>query len=106
MTIKREELEVGKKYVDFSHSICTVVFIGNNVVVFTPYDNDVELVYPLDYVLSSWVKIKYEKRIDGWINIYPEDKYDLYSTKELADKYAGTKRIGCYKFNGTYEVEE
>ncbi len=45
-------------------------------------------------------KKKVKKRIEGWINFYPNNRYpnnfssEIFSTKEAADESAGSARLG------------
>ena len=72
-----------------------------------PTDENPDLYWDRPKIISpEKPKRKVKKTIEGWLNVYPEHGYDLHSSKEQADKYAGVKRIGCYKFIGSYEAEE
>ena len=51
-------------------------------------------------------KRKVKKTLEVWANIYPGGKFNVYSSEKLADKRAGSRRIGCAKLTGEYEVEE
>ena len=51
-------------------------------------------------------KRKVKKIIEIWVNIYPDGKFNVYYSEELANKRASSERIGCAKLTGEYEVEE
>jgi hypothetical protein len=49
---------------------------------------------------------KVMKTIDGWANVYPNERPMLHDSKEEADKAATFNRIACVKLTGEYTVEE
>ena len=51
-------------------------------------------------------KQKVKKTLEIWANIYPDGKFNVYSSEELANKRASSRRIDCLKLTGEYEVEE
>ena len=43
------------------------------------------------------IEVKPRIKQGAWVNVYSKETFAAYSTKEEADKYAGSKRIACVK---------
>jgi hypothetical protein len=51
-------------------------------------------------------KRKVVKKVEKWVNIYPEMQSIVHDNKKIADSAASDMRIACVKLTGEYEVEE
>jgi len=51
-------------------------------------------------------KRKVVKKVEKWVNIYPERQSIVHDNKKIADSAASDMRIACVKLTGEYEVEE
>ena len=47
--------------------------------------------------IGDLIEVKPRIKQGAWVNVYSKETFAAYSTKEEADKYAGSKRIACVK---------
>ena len=47
-----------------------------------------------------------KKKLCGWVNVYPEDRYGAYKTRRAADDCAVSSRVACVYIEKEYEEGE
>lgn len=52
------------------------------------------------------INVPQKRTLDVWVNVYPNNEVFSYSTKETADKLAGTHRLACIHIVREYEEGE